>query len=718
MSTDTFGDISELATALGVIGPDGNISTDFFVDPAATLAGTLRDDTRRTALLQFLDDVLGDSAPEVQETGATWTPIFQLTEPVRLYLVTAQVADGVTVGIGIRGATAGTPHAEGRLSVPLALIPASGPMVFLPGSESLDAVAELAVEVDISSPSLQSAGLTAAIPLGSKAPGELTVTVTGLVVPGSDTPLDLTLDSQTSVGPQLLHVVSTLIETELQAAAADIGPEASTLLGLFGLAPDSVVPLPLADLAVRGLPALRDWLDALGASDTALQAWFAHLAALVGATTSGPLSAAVTVAAGVELAVGLTVDTDDTGGRRFAPTVALTATVATDTAVELTATLLQVSVGAHPSVVGLPSLTCHARYGAATGSSTILAVTQLGTAVQVGALRAGVGLDAARRPVFVLAADRVVIGATTHATLDLTSPDALAQVGGDALSSVVGNLISGLGTAGTTVSELLGLSAPAAWSGGAWPTIDAAALIADPIAAWFNFQRAVIALGTQAYADLLSSVASLIGKPAVADAAGTQADPWVVASTNGLDLVAWTATAGSATALHLGARWAASASQLGGATGPTPSLQVLIDAIAVTLPTGPGALDLHVLPQAMLSAGLNAPAAHPFQLVLGAATLALPAASFALSWATAAGLQASFDLPGATVTVDATTTPLGLPTLDGSGNLVLPPGSPTTCSRHCWASCSPRLSRPGSHPSRRRSGSAIRPRAACRSSNC
>jgi hypothetical protein len=676
--TDTFGDIAELATALGVLGSDGSISTDFFVDPATTMGGTLRDGARREALLKFLDDVLGDSAPQVEESAATWTPIFKLSADVHLYLVTAQLAAGISLGIGVRGATSGTSHAEGRLSLPLVLIPPSGPAVFLPGSNSADAVAELAAEVDVGSPNLQSVGLTAAIPVGAGASGDLTVTVTGLRVPGSDTPLNLSLDSFTAIGPQLLHVVSTLVETELRAAAADIGPEASTLLGLLGLAPDSVVPLPLADLAVRGLAALRDWLGQLANSDAALQSWFAHLTTLVGATASGPFAADVNLAAGVDLRLGLVVDTDDTGGRRFAPTFGLTATVAADTAIELEATLFRASIGAHPSVTALPKLECHARYGAATGLSNILDVNQAGTVVKVGALRAGVGLDETRRPVFVLAADRVQLGPvaspTTHAVLDLTSPDALAEAGGQALSAVLGNLIAGLGSAGASVSELLGLSVPAAFGGVNWPTIDAAALIADPVNAWLGFQRSVLALGTQAFADLLSSAATLLGKPAVANAAGTDADPWVVASTGELSLVAWTTSAGGTTVVHFGVRWLPTASQIGGVNGPTPALRLIADALALTVPTLAGPIDLHVLPSVTLAAGLTTPVGHPVQVSLGPVTIDVPAAEVVLSWTTAAGAHASFDLPGATITVDAATTPIALPTIDGGGQLVLPAG--------------------------------------------
>ena len=73
-----------------------------------------------------------------------------------------------------------------------------------------------------------------------------------------------------------------------------------------------------------------------------------------------------------------------------------------------------------------------------------------------------------RRPVFVLAADRVVLGPSgspaTHDVLDLTSPDALAELGGQALSGVLGYLIAGLGAPAGAVSELFGLTQPAAWT--------------------------------------------------------------------------------------------------------------------------------------------------------------------------------------------------------------------------------------------------------------
>ena len=114
-----------------------------------------------------------------------------------------------------------------------------------------------------------------------------------------------------------------------------------------------MIPLPLADIAARGLAALRDWLAQVAASQTALTAWFAHLAALAGATVTGPLAAALTLGSGVDLTLGLVVDTDGTGGQRFAPTAGLSAALGPDTAIELTATVLRASIGAHPAVTAL-----------------------------------------------------------------------------------------------------------------------------------------------------------------------------------------------------------------------------------------------------------------------------------------------------------------------------------------------------------------------------
>jgi len=70
---------------------------------------------------------------------------------------------------------------------------------------------------------------------------------------------------------------------------------------------------------------------------------------------------------------------------------------------------------------------------------------------RVEALRAGITLDASRRPTFLLAADRVTIAGHEYPTLDLTTPDALAEVAGSVLSDLVTELLGLLGPAGPAI---------------------------------------------------------------------------------------------------------------------------------------------------------------------------------------------------------------------------------------------------------------------------
>ena len=77
----------------------------------------------------------------------------------------------------------------------------------------------------------------------------------------------------------------------------------------------------------------------------------------------------------------------------------------------------------------------------------------------------------------------------------------------------------------------------------------------------------MLALGAEAFTDLLSAAATLLGQPAVASAAGTDADLWVVAGSGDLALAVWTVTGTGAATLHAGLRWQPVVSQAGGPQG-------------------------------------------------------------------------------------------------------------------------------------------------------
>ena len=139
MSIDqgSLGDLASLATALGLLDSGGGVNTSFFSDPTGTMAGVLRDSARRQALLDFIDQTLGEGNPPITEGQAAWSPVLDVTDAVRLYLVVAPVPaepGGTVIGLGSGAATTSTPGAEGRLSIPIVLVPAGhGDVTFLPG---------------------------------------------------------------------------------------------------------------------------------------------------------------------------------------------------------------------------------------------------------------------------------------------------------------------------------------------------------------------------------------------------------------------------------------------------------------------------------------------------------------------------------------------------------------------------------------------------------
>ena len=134
LTADSLGSFGRLATALGILDPAGEANPSWFGDPvggATTTAGNqhglrhlLSDDDQRTALLEFVDDVLGPPDAE-EESGETWVPLFVETTPhITVYAVVATLAGEVQLGVGFRHETGGgTPTVATRLHVPLFRFP-------------------------------------------------------------------------------------------------------------------------------------------------------------------------------------------------------------------------------------------------------------------------------------------------------------------------------------------------------------------------------------------------------------------------------------------------------------------------------------------------------------------------------------------------------------------------------------------------------------------
>jgi hypothetical protein len=664
----SLGDIAALATALGLLDGSGLVA-DWFENPGKYVGAMLRDQAQRDALVQFVQAALGDqAAPVTDDPGRTWVPLFGLTEAVDLFAVLEPNDRGVLVSIGVRIAASTPTTVAAEVRVPLLRVNQGSGVVFLPGldaasnDDTSDATADLSATVTIADTTLNSVGLTASVPL-TKPGGQFSgtpavgVAVHGLMLPGSSQPLDVSLDSASAIGPELAHLLTAV----MQAEAASATGAARDLLGMTGLLPagGAIPPLPVADILAGGLPPLRQWLQSLVGTPAAMQAWAGLLADLTGATvTPGGPPYGISLSVG-RAVLGLTVDVAASEGGDPVITPGVSLSVATplgggssvsEVSVSVDASLARIQLGAHPGVQALPLLSLLARYGGDSG--TIVSVTSPAV-VTVGALHAGLGLDDGRKPVLLLGAERVDIGSDAthlhhHDLLDLTSPDALADVGSEALDAVVAGMLAGLGAAGNAVSVLIGLTPPASRTGDAsWPALSATAFVADPVGAVAAFLRSVVALGGTGLTDLLSVLPGLLGSAAAGAGTGTADQPWTLDLVAGAALSVWQ----DGSVLHLGARVAPALPPLGGAGGPVLGLALVVDGLAVTLPpasaTGtPFKISVAALPSLALEVTLSSASGLTFGTGY---QVSISAVRLTLAWGPASGLAVSFDLPGATV---------------------------------------------------------------------
>ena len=704
MSVDAagLGDVAALATALGLLD-NGSIQPDWFADPGRYVSAMLRDAGQRTALAQFVEDAFSDHAAAVtDDPGRTWVPLAELAAGVNLYAVLEAGPRGEVVSAGVRISMT-DPAAEASVLVPLVRVNQGSGVTFLPGLSSADAgditdaTAALTAAVTLSDGTLNSVGVSAAVPL-TQAPGgglsgtpAVGVTVRGLRLPGGTQPLDISLDSASPLGPEL----ASLLTAVLRAEAAGATGAARDLLGMAGLLPPggpgagAIPPLPVADILTRGFPALREWLLALVGSQAAMAAWIGLLGDLTGAAAvpGGP-PFGVRLASG-RTVIDLTVDVaaGPDGDVVIMPGAAVSVQAdggaLAEVSVGADVTLARIQLGARPGVQALPLLRLSARYG---GDSGTIAAVSSPLVVNVGALRTGIALDNGRQPVFVLAAERVDVGLAAaqgdvgaatprvhhHDVLDLTSPDALADVGSEALDAVVAEMLGALGQAGDSVSVLIGLTPPASHATDeAWPKLSAGHFVADPAGALAAFWRSVADLGASGFADLLSAVPGLLGISGTGSGAATAAQPWTLDLATGAALSVWQ----DGPAVHAGVRLAPPIPPLGGTGGPVLGVAVTADGLAVTLPIatgGAGSVPTMVtaLPGLQLEVTLT-PAGGG--LTFGAGyEMTIPGVRLVLAWKPGSGLTVSFDLPGAT---DGGS-PLPPVTLGPGGQLSLPASLP------------------------------------------
>lgn len=684
-----LGGLGSLTHAIGLTDGTGT-NAKWFDDPvggSATnpngLQTILSDEGQRRALEQFVDETLGP--PEGHDEGqARWVPLFREDSvDLTVYAVlepTGAAGNGtVQVGIGLEysreSSTAPHPRVSLRLHVPFVQVPrgtsypsaavsdASLPHWLLLGRPGGRIGIEVAATFTDAAPVpreafLRGARVEVGIPTCADDTFEFTLELTDLQLPGATTPSSrtLTLDDLATAGQDLLEFLAGLVRAQV-ATLDTTDPVMRHVVGLagaLGLRPVADIPeLPLTDLPTRGTAALVEWVESVLTTPAARTAFWQQIGLLAGpGWTVDPVAGTLSHAIGpVTATAGLQV-TPGTGGHPvLVPTVELG--LATRSGVEARAVVdvLCVDTGTG-TVTAVPSLRAEVVVGADAGGPPLLGGTP-----RIGSVHLGIGLDAHRRPAFLLSLHDVDLTGSQHAdVLDLSSPQAVLDAGTNALRTAITAWLTALGEPGQLLGELLGIDPPAGVAG-----IDLVGLGRDPIAELRGYWDRVS--GDASMADVLGRLRRLLFGTAAAAVPGdgTAEEPWLLDLGAGAALTVWR----DGDVLAVGFQLAADLDvldDLAAAAGLHATL------LTVDLTTGRCAFVAAVTG----SVGLGSRTDDSVRRSLGPVTLALRAVTVVVDWSPGLGLHVRPDAVGLEVTVAGAglgqeVFALPLPTVDAQG---------------------------------------------------
>ncbi len=707
MSLDqsTLGSFGDLATALGLLGPDGSPNANWFGDPvgggpegaaAHGLKHVMADEGQREALIRFVDEILGPPDQRT-ESGQKWVPLFDEDDPdVTVYAVvddSPATGDAVHLGIGFTHTTSGgPPQVTSSVHVPLFRFAeretsltggGSTPPWLLLGRQGGDI--EVGVDATFSTApppageaALGGLGATLRVPThltsGAGPDVAFTVTLRDLQLPGATAPRTFTLDvgSPEDILEDVLDLVAGLVRAQAEALAGGLGTSVDPTLrrfaglaGLLGLRDVGDLPsLPLADLPTLGVSALVAWAESVLADDAARDAWLAQLALLVGGTAVPARDAVTLDLDPLELTIGIRVEAGPGGHPVLVPWVELALATRSGAAARAVADLFRVDTR-DGTCLAFPDVRLEGVFGSEAGGTALVT----GTDPHVGGLRIGVGLAPGATPavpVFRLTLHDVRLG-QQHDVLDLSTPEAALDAGGSVVAGALTAALESLGAAGDLVADVLGLDPPA----GVAP-ITATALLADPFAAVRDYWTELVA-DADALAETLGSLQELVtGAAAALAGSGTEAAPWRVDLVGPLGLRLWRDGA-TPPALHADLVVDAAVPVLGDYTATTSlrfGLLTLVPATGrVTFADG-----------ASVSTVLARTDAATARLSVGDLAVVADEIGVELRWLPAAGLTGRLSAQGLELEVDAPDTfnrasisvPVPLPEIDSTGRLVLP----------------------------------------------
>jgi large repetitive protein len=525
---DLAGELSDLGQAIGLINTDGSLNTNWFEDPQGKLQTMLSDAGQRQALMNLVNALLPPATFAGIPVGETWHPLLGNQPRGNVYFTINTSGPAVVFGIAADFGNPGSAGVTVDAQISLPLVSADGSVQAVAGTAAGPLRIAIQAQLGLKKPPIQLDGISI---VSSIVPPSvaLTVTLENLDLGDGSSPQNVVLDPD-QLASEAFHVVLGLLKQELSSLA---GPVAGHLLGVLGLAGDSVPQFPFLSVATDPA-AIQNWLQSL-VQGSAVSTWLGHIAGLIGATdltVSGTGPWAVTLIpfdtqSSLDLVVSIS------GGQLQIGVAAMLfpGGASGPGRVQASAVIASIPLSGAGSASVLPS----ASIGfIAPGNSTAQLVST--GPLTVGSFSTGLQWIGSALQPSVLLTD-VVFNGTTYDHLDLTNADSVGQAVAGQVQTAISNALGA--SAGSNLMALAGLS-------NILPThsVDLTALVSNPARAIAAFHRAVL-LDGQSWSTLLGQVAGLVGLPSTTSGTGTPADPWMVTVASSgpwsLNLAAWNA---------------------------------------------------------------------------------------------------------------------------------------------------------------------------------
>ena len=348
---DDLGVLGNLAGAIGLFD-DGSPNSDWFGRPDHYLAQMLSDDDQRTALIAFVDEVLGGEDRTTAPGGTTWLPVVSLRPPDDpMHLDVCVTLDHETpsggtprpirIGLGLAVQTTTPAVTRTTLEIPLFQVDGNGVTAstpFLLGQ--VGGRIRIGATVVVGPGVIDAIGIDLDIPTNAAdTDPSFGLTLTGLQLPGAPEPRDIRVsaDGADELDDAVLDLVLSLVRSLVAAPPAipapggPGGPAAPTahevltaVAGMLGLVPGDAIPdFPIASLVEQGPAALTAWLHSLLTDQTQRERWIDYLADLFGAEAEGSEVVFALPGTTIALRVGIRVDTGESGHAQVTPTLGM-----------------------------------------------------------------------------------------------------------------------------------------------------------------------------------------------------------------------------------------------------------------------------------------------------------------------------------------------------------------------------------------------------------